>query len=60
MSYSTELHFVTYITVEPNRSEINNYLSTFTKTLLIITTITYPIFGPHGPIHRQRDNLPWH
>ena len=29
MSHSTQLHFVTYITVEPNKEEINAYLDNF-------------------------------
>ena len=29
LSYSPSLHFVTYVTVEPNREEINNYLAHF-------------------------------
>ena len=46
LSYSTELHFVTYITVEPNRSEINNYLSTFHKDIIDNYNNTLSIFGP--------------
>ncbi|MDB2702696.1 MerR family transcriptional regulator [Flavobacteriaceae bacterium] len=46
LSYSPSLHFVTYVTVEPNREEINNYLAHFNKELIENTDNQLSIFGP--------------
>lgn len=58
LSYSTELHFVTYITVEPNRSEINNYLSTFHKDIIYNYNNTLSIFGPQIQFIDKEINYP--
>ena len=46
LSYSTELHFLTFITVEPNRTEINNYISEFYQELIADYNNSLSIFGP--------------
>jgi len=46
LSYSPSLHFVTYVTVEPNREEINDYLAHFNKELIENTANQLSIFGP--------------
>lgn len=46
LSYSHSLHFVTYVTVEPNREEINDYLAHFNKELIENTANQLSIFGP--------------
>ncbi|MDA7712120.1 MerR family transcriptional regulator [Flavobacteriaceae bacterium] len=45
-TYNTKLHFVTYLTVEPNREEIMSYLDTFHKTLLKDSKSKLLVFGP--------------
>ncbi|MEL0275180.1 MAG: MerR family transcriptional regulator, partial [Flavobacteriaceae bacterium] len=46
MSYSTSLHFVTYVTVEPNKDEINNYIRTFNEEIIQNFDNKLSIFGP--------------
>jgi DNA-binding transcriptional MerR regulator len=46
LSYSPSLHFVTYVTVEPNKEEINDYLAHFNKELIENTANQLSIFGP--------------
>jgi hypothetical protein len=46
MSYSTGLHFVTYVTVEPNKDEINDYLQVFHEELIENFNNQLSIFGP--------------
>ena len=46
MSYSTGLHFVTYVTVEPNKDEINDYLHVFHEELIKFYDNQLSIFGP--------------
>ena len=46
MSYSTGLHFVTYVTVEPNKDEINDYLQVFHEELIETFDNQLSIFGP--------------
>ena len=46
LSYSTSLHFVSYITVEPNKEEINNYFQTFHEEIIIDYDNQLSIFGP--------------
>ena len=46
LSYSTELHFVTYITVEPTRTEINDYIKEFHQELIIDYNNMLSVFGP--------------
>ncbi len=46
LSYSENLHFVTYLTVEPNREEIIEYLNDFQSNILDDTDSKLSIFGP--------------
>ena len=46
LSYSENLHFVTYLTVEPNREEIEDYLNDFQENILEDTESKLSIFGP--------------
>jgi len=46
LSYSTSLHFITYITVEPNKDEINDYLQVFYRELIYQYDNQLSIFGP--------------
>jgi len=46
ISYSPSLHFVTYVTVEPNKEEIDDYLAHFNKELIENTENQLSIFGP--------------
>ena len=46
LSYSPSLHFVTYVTVEPNKEEIDDYLTHFNKELIENTENQLSIFGP--------------
>lgn len=46
LSYSENLHFVTYLTVEPNREEIEEYLNNFQQDILEDTESKLSIFGP--------------
>lgn len=46
LSYSPFLHFVTYVTVEPNKDEINAYIKHFHKELIESTENQLSIFGP--------------
>ena len=46
LSYSENLHFVTYLTVEPNREEIDDYLNDFQENILEDTESKLSIFGP--------------
>lgn len=46
LSYSENLHFVTYLTVEPNREEILEYLNDFQTNILEDTESKLSIFGP--------------
>ncbi len=46
LSYSTSLHFVSYITVEPNKEEINNYFQTFHEEIIVDYDNQLSIFGP--------------
>ena len=46
LSYSPSLHFVTYVTVEPNKEEIDDYLAHFNKELIENTENQLSIFGP--------------
>jgi DNA-binding transcriptional MerR regulator len=45
-TFSTELNFVTYLTVEPNKNEIMDYLNDFHKRILSDTNSKLLIFGP--------------
>ena len=45
-TFSTELNFVTYLTVEPNKNEIMDYLTDFHKRILSDTNSKLLIFGP--------------
>lgn len=45
-TYSETLNFVTYLTVEPNKDEIDSYLRTFQKLLLDNTQSKLSILGP--------------
>ncbi|MGB0367280.1 MAG: MerR family transcriptional regulator [Flavobacteriaceae bacterium] len=46
LSYSTSLHFITYVTVEPNKDEINDYLQVFYRELIYQYDNQLSIFGP--------------
>ena len=46
MSYSTQLHFVTYVTVEPNKDEIEDYLTNFYEEIIKDYDNQLSIFGP--------------
>lgn len=46
LSFSTSLHFVTYVTVEPNKDEINNYLNLFSTEIIDGYDNKLSIFGP--------------
>lgn len=46
MSYSTQLHFVTYVTVEPNKDEIDDYISNFYDEIIKDYDNQLSIFGP--------------
>ena len=46
LSYSPSLHFVSYVTVEPNKEEINDYIDDFNKELIENTDNQLSIFGP--------------
>jgi len=45
-TFSTELNFVTYLTVEPNKNEIMDYLSDFHQRILKESDSKLLIFGP--------------
>jgi len=45
-TFSTELNFVTYLTVEPNKTEIMDYLSDFHQRILKESDSKLLIFGP--------------
>lgn len=45
-TFSTKLNFVTYLTVEPNKNEIMDYLNDFHKKILRDTESKLLIFGP--------------
>lgn len=45
-TFSTELNFVTYLTVEPNKNEIMDYLNDFHQKILRDTQSKLLIFGP--------------
>jgi len=45
-TFSTELNFVTYLTVEPNKNEIMEYLADFHHKILKDTQSKLLIFGP--------------
>lgn len=45
-TFRTELNFVTYLTVEPNKNEIMDYLNDFHKKILRDTESKLLIFGP--------------
>ena len=47
MSFSNEVCFVTYLTVEPNKEIIDNYLSDFNDRLLKGKPNNLAILGPH-------------
>ena len=57
LSYSTELHFLTFITVEPNRTEINNYISEFHKELIADYNNCLSIFGPQTQYITEESKL---
>lgn len=46
LSFSTSLHFVSYLTVEPNKEEINDFLINFNKELIADYDNQLSIFGP--------------
>ncbi|MDA9887412.1 MerR family transcriptional regulator [Flavobacteriaceae bacterium] len=46
LSYSPSLHFVSYVTVEPNKEEINDYIDDFNKELIENTDNQLSVFGP--------------
>ena len=46
MTYSDNLTFVTYLTVEPNKQEINDYLKNFYETILSGSQSNLNILGP--------------
>lgn len=46
MSYSTQLHFVTHVTVEPNKDEIDDYISNFYDEIIKDYDNQLSIFGP--------------
>ena len=45
-TFNTELNFVTYLTVEPNKNEIMDYLNDFHQKILRDTQSKLLIFGP--------------
>ena len=47
MSFSNEVCFVTYLTVEPNKEIIDNYLADFNDRLLKGKPNNLAILGPH-------------
>lgn len=57
MSYSTNLHFVTYVTVEPNREEINNYLLQFYDEIIKKFDNELSIFGPQVAHIKEENTL---
>ena len=57
LSYSTELHFLTFITVEPNRTEINNYISEFHQELIADYNNSLSIFGPQTQYITEESKL---
>ena len=57
LSYSTELHFLTFITVEPNRTEINNYISEFHQELIADYNNCLSIFGPQTQYITEESKL---
>lgn len=46
MSYSTQLHFVTYVTVEPNKDEIDDFIQNFYEEIIKDYDNQFSIFGP--------------
>lgn len=46
LSYSASLHYLTYFTVEPNKEEVNDYLSNFHKEIIADFDNELSIFGP--------------
>lgn len=46
MTFSDNLTFVTYLTVEPNKEEINDYLKNFYETILSGSQSNLNILGP--------------
>lgn len=46
LSYSTSLHFVTYLTVEPNKEEINEYFKDFHEKIIDGYDNRFSAFGP--------------
>lgn len=57
MSHSTQLHFLTYITVEPNKEEINPYLENFYTEIIRDYENELSVFGPMVN-NIESDNLP--
>ena len=57
LSYSTELHFLTFITVEPNRTQINNYISEFYQELIADYNNCLSIFGPQTQYITEESKL---
>lgn len=55
LSYSENLHFVTYLTVEPNREEIEDYLNDFLENILEDTESKLSIFGPQTQYIKDLD-----
>ena len=47
MSFSNDVCFVTYLTVEPNKEIIDNYLADFNDRLLKGKPNNLAILGPH-------------
>lgn len=57
MSHSTQLHFVTYITVEPNKEEINSYIDNFYTEIIRDYNNDLSVFGPMVD-HIDTEGLP--
>ena len=48
LSQNEVLHFITYITVQPSRSDISNYIKLFEKDIIIGKNNKLSIFGPQA------------
>lgn len=58
LSYSTSLHFVTYLTVEPNKEEINEYFKDFHEKIIDGYDNRFSAFGPQTRHFDEQLKLP--
>ncbi len=57
LSYHSNLHFISYFTIQPTKDKIKNYITEFTEQVINVSNSNLWILG-HQTQHLEKGNLP--